>query len=89
MPSKPRGHSPTSRPPAGLRFVGPGSFAGVPARDLTTADIERLAYLRAYSVMAGDGHRPDPRRPDPHLIQVITAELIGSGLYERQDRSVG
>lgn len=67
--------------PRGLQYVGRGVFRGVPARDLTPADIARLAYLRSYSESAADGIRPDPRAPEPDLITKITAELIGSGLY--------
>lgn len=29
--------------PRGLRYIGPGSLTGIPARDLSPDDIERLA----------------------------------------------
>jgi hypothetical protein len=74
--------SPMNKSPrAGLRYVGPGSFRGAPARDLTTADINRLAYQRAIASSGADGIRPDRAHPDPDLVKAITAELTGSGLY--------
>lgn len=72
-------------PQGGLRFTGPGRYAGVPARDLTDHDIARIAYRRALTVSAADGQRPDPAKPDPALVKDITAELIGSGLYKPED----
>lgn len=68
-----------------LRFVGDRPFRGAPARDLTPADIARLAYRRSLSVSGADGIRPDPMNPDPDVVAAITAELIGSGLYQPED----
>lgn len=73
--------APKHGPGGGLRFVGERPFRGAPARDLTPHDIARLAYRRTLSRIGADGHRPS-RAPDPAVVDEITAELIGSGLYE-------
>lgn len=64
-----------------LLFIGPGRFAGIPARDLTESDLARIAYRRALAETAADGKRPDPRNPDPAALAAITAELTSSGLF--------
>lgn len=65
-----------------LRYVGPGTFRGVPARDLTSEDLARLAYRRSMTVTGADGVRPDPSKPDARVLRKIVAELTGSGLYK-------
>lgn len=65
-----------------LRYAGRGPFRGAPARDLTDADIARLAYRRSLTGTGAEGIRPDPANPDPDVVSTITAELTGSGLYE-------
>lgn len=80
MPAKKK-----AKPAFVLRYVGREPFRGVPARSLSEADLARLAYQRAMTTTGPDGFRPDPRSPDPALIEKITAELIGSGLYTQED----
>lgn len=76
---------PSKKQSVALRYVGKAPFRGAPARDLTPHDIARLAYRRAIATTGPDGVRPDPRNPDPELIQAITAELTGSGLYAPEE----
>jgi hypothetical protein len=63
-----------------LRFVGP-AVRGAPARDLTRADIARLAYRRAFASTAGDGIRPP--KPSPEEIRRMTGDLVARGRYAR------
>lgn len=74
--------------------------AGAPARDLTENDIARLAYRRSVAAVtddvgrpidpddpeAGVIERPDPRKPDPEVVDEILAELEASGRYARPER---
>ncbi len=71
--------------PTVLRYVGNRAFGGVPARDLTERDVARVAYVREVRAIGSDGRRPDKRKPDPEVVKQVTAELTGSGLYERED----
>lgn len=66
-----------------LVFAGDDRSArNVPARDLTEADLARLAYRRAAAETLAGGSRPDPRRPDAALVEAIRTELLGTGLYQ-------
>lgn len=84
MTSKKSEKKAETAPDTVLRYGGTGRFAGVAARDLTEHDIARLAYLREASRIGADGRRSDPRNPDPDVVNEITAELTGSGLYTRE-----
>lgn len=83
---------------AAVALVHDGSdrgAAGAPARDLTEADIARLAYRRARAASddqvgrlidpddpdKGVIARPDPRTPDPAVVAEILDELQASGRY--------
>jgi len=73
----------------------PLGAAGAPAHDLSLNDIGRLAYRRAIDTLgdsvgrpidpedpeAGVITRPDPRQPDPELVEQILLELLESGRY--------
>lgn len=63
-----------------LRFTGHGR-AGAPERDLTAADLARLAYTEAARRTLADGTRPDPRKPDPEIAAAIARRLVASGAY--------
>lgn len=56
-------------------------LSGVPARDLTAADIARLAYRSAARDGLADGERPDKRNPDQEAAAAIVARLLASGQY--------
>lgn len=74
-----------------LVFVGRQGrrFRGIPTRDLDEHDLNRIAYRRALSVTGTSGVRPDPRDPDPTVINEIMAELTGSGLYVAEEAQDG
>lgn len=71
------------------------SARNVPARDLTHADIARLAYQRSLSEVYEDvgkpidpdepdgprHQRPDPREPDQAAAAAIIEELVATGIY--------
>lgn len=63
-----------------LEFVGP-AVTGVPARDLTRADVARIAYKRALAQTAADGIRPP--KPSPSQISATMADLVKRGRYAR------
>lgn len=80
-----------------LTYVGDGRSArNIPARDLTEADIARLAYQRSLAAVAADVgqpiyredpdsplyERPDPRKPDPKIAETVLEELLATPLYE-------
>lgn len=71
-----------------LAFVeGSSRNVPAPARDLTAADIARLAYQEAARRGLADGIRPDPRNPDQELAAAIVERLIGTGLYTTADEA--
>lgn len=82
MPKKPV--TPPANEAVVLRYAGRGPFRGVPARDLTAADLARLAYHKRFAEIGTEGKRPDPVHPDPEVVNQITAELLGSGLYTQE-----
>lgn len=66
-----------------LTFTGSGgAVTGAPARDLTAADLARLAYREAARRSLADGARPDPRNPDQSLAAEIVGRLVGTHHYE-------
>lgn len=71
--------------PASLRVVlhhrGSARNVAAPARDLTAADLARLAYREAARDGLADGRRPDPRHPDQDLASAIAERLVASGAY--------
>lgn len=68
---------------------------GAPARDLSGNDVARLAYKRAFADVtervgqpidpddpdAGVVTRPDPRSPDPAIVEAVMTDLVASGRY--------
>lgn len=82
------------RPDGSILQLARGA-AGSPARDLTEADVARLAYRRSLDEVLdrvgqpsdpGDPDsppitRPDPRKPDPKHVEAITAEIVASGRF--------
>ena len=85
----PRKSTPQPRTRPALVYVGRGRFRGIPTRDLEEHDLNRIAYRRALSVTGTSGKRPDPRDPDPTVINEIMAELTGSGLYVSEEADRG
>lgn len=81
-----------------LKYTGDGNriVRDVPARDLTGADVARLAYVRDLRPIAnGVGQpvdrddpdspvheRPDPRNPKASTIREVLDELEASDIYE-------
>lgn len=80
-----------------LAHVDPAgrSARNAPARDLTEADVARLAYREALAEVAqdvgtlidpadADGpryERPNPRQPDPGRVGAIVVDLLASGRF--------
>lgn len=72
-----------------------GAPTGTPARDLTENDLASLVYSRSLGLVAkvvgtpidpddpekGDHVRPDPRKPDPDVVDAIVNELVATGKY--------
>lgn len=71
-----------------LAYVGPRIAAGVPARDLTAADLARLAYRAAANAGLADGIRPDPRDPDHERAAAIAERLTAKGIYSTDVEAV-
>ncbi|MES2210958.1 MAG: hypothetical protein V4515_12370 [Chloroflexota bacterium] len=62
---------------------GVPSLVGIPARDLTEADIARLVYARALNDYDGSdpGALPDPADPDQGACRALVALLVERALY--------
>lgn len=60
-----------------LRYRGP-KRGGAPARDLTRADVHRIAYRRKF---AEEGRRPTEVTADD--IRRTTTDLVNGGSYTR------
>lgn len=70
-----------------LEHIGPARSGSVPARDLTAADIARLAYEQAARDGLADGIRPDRRNPDQEIAAAIVAQLVDSGRFRHATKS--
>lgn len=64
-----------------LRYIGP-AVTGAPARDLSRADVERIAYRRALARTAASGSRPP--RPSTKETNAVAAELAARGRYRKE-----
>ncbi len=70
-----------------LRYLGSPegepALVGIPARDLTEADIARLVYARALNDYDGSdpGALPDPVAPDRGACLSLVALLVERALY--------
>lgn len=71
----PRAFDPRSAAPT-LAYRGPGALDGIPARDLSGADLARIAWVRRGAERDGS-----PIDVTADEVAAVLADLVASGLY--------